>query len=190
MVNPVLRQLYADISALLGRAHSPAEADNLFVDEGAEIFRKAFGTMGIRDKATFTPAEPGKYSRTLLVGGEEDHPAILAMEWRSGAPPHRHAGRACMDIILSGELKVTSYKEERIAEDTYRLTPLSTTTAYPGDMVVVDPRRTEIHEIGLKSDMARTFHIYPVRATSGQFFERQPSGLYTQRSCVLHAHEP
>jgi hypothetical protein len=95
-----------------------------------------------------------------------------------------------MDVIVEGALEVINYIDKPVGEDLYELIEVSRSTAGKGDLVVVDPRRGEVHEVLLRSEYARTVHLYPIMASTGHFFTRRHDGLYLQNACILVAHEP
>lgn len=159
MVHPVLEEIHEIGQELLDLG------DREFVERFPELLE-----MGMREDMMqgLRFKDPGRsYSRKVVAGGEEQRFTILAMKWAPGfyLLPHEHHGRPCIDYLISGTQEVTTFDVEQRLDDLTLLRLRETVIAKSGEVVIVKPWESEVHEIRVGPRGARSLHCYPQNAS-------------------------
>lgn len=153
--NPVIREVYEELGALLDRGN------DVFVEEGPPLLEEAIGRDGFFEGVTADPAPPDEYTREKVIGDPGEH-VIRFMEWppEYTLMPHEHHGRPCFEVLVEGHLVLSDMKRTSVGDNEFTFEVIDSTVARPGESAVVDPRENEIHAV-YSPVRSRSLHVYP-----------------------------
>jgi hypothetical protein len=184
--NPAVREVYDELGELLDRG------DDVFIEEGPPLLQEAIERDGFFENVTTDPAAPDEYTREKVVGDPGEH-VIRFMEWppEYTLMPHEHHGRPCFEVLVEGHLVLSDMERTQVGDNEYTFEVIDSTTAWPGESAVVDPRKNEIHAV-YSPVRSKSLHVYPEdnwKACGYVVKEENDADIYDRREFQLQEPE-
>ena len=165
-----------------------SQNDQTFLEEGPNKVREYFSRGDLLRGDEFKETL-NCYSRTKIIG-QQGKLVIRAMKWPDGfyLVPHEHHNRPCIELLVSGLMTISDIASEHIENNLYSnlygLRILETHELQSGDMAVVDPAVTQIHDI-VAIEKCTSLHFYPSdKLTSHKYIEWK-NGLFLRKEFEL-----
>lgn len=161
-----------------------SQSDQNFLDNGPDIVKEYFSKGDLLLGNEFE--EPsGSYSRAILIGDVGQF-VVRAMSWPNDfyLPPHEHHDRPCIELLVSGFMSVDDIEATKVGDDLYKLRVSKRNILKPGDIAIVDPSITQIHEI-TTFQQSTSLHFYPSDEKISHRYMQQDKGLFLREEFKL-----
>lgn len=153
-----------------------------------EVLGHAFRSGLDLPKQYFEP-EDGHYARRLLHKAKDGSYSVVVMVWdvNQETPLHDHDGKWCVECVLRGKVKITSFEHKGKASDkTDLFSPVEELLAGEGETGhLIPPYEYHVVSNALADKSSVTIHVYDKELTQSTVFVPTDKGSYTKERRTL-----
>ncbi len=150
----------------------------------AQAFRK-----GLDLPSGYYEPEDGHYARRLLHKAKDSSYSVVIMVWDvdQKTPLHDHDNRWCVECVLRGKVKITSFEHKgKESDGSEKFEAVEEILAGEGETGhLIPPYEYHVVENALPNKSSVTIHVYEEELTESTVFAPTPRGTYTRERRTL-----